>query len=79
MPQFIIPAESETSWAGGGFYSKDQLVVWTKVDTTFAIKQEHLYIFSSTATYSTTDLRNQQRIVVNISKLLTSHKYNYSF
>ncbi|ORE01227.1 hypothetical protein BCV72DRAFT_217729, partial [Rhizopus microsporus var. microsporus] len=46
VPQFIIPAESETCWAGGGFYSKDQLVVWTKVDTTFAITQEHLYIYS---------------------------------
>ncbi|CEG69359.1 hypothetical protein RMATCC62417_05446 [Rhizopus microsporus] len=38
VPQFIIPAESETCWAGGGFYSKDQLVVWTKHGDIFNYK-----------------------------------------
>ncbi|KAG2228566.1 hypothetical protein INT48_008735 [Thamnidium elegans] len=29
VPQFMIPAEPDTSWAGGQFFGKDRFVIWT--------------------------------------------------
>jgi hypothetical protein len=32
VPQFLIPAEPETSWAGGAFYGENRFVIWTLVN-----------------------------------------------
>lgn len=31
VPQFMIPAEQDTSWAGGQFFGKHRFVIWTLV------------------------------------------------
>lgn len=38
VPQFMIPAEPETSWAGGQFFGKDRFIIWTLVK-----KQLHFF------------------------------------
>ncbi|KAI9354021.1 hypothetical protein BD770DRAFT_325220 [Pilaira anomala] len=35
VPQFVIPAEPNTSWAGGQFFGKDRFVIWTLVNIFF--------------------------------------------
>lgn len=32
VPQFMIPAEPGTSWAGGQFFEKSRFVIWTLVN-----------------------------------------------
>jgi hypothetical protein len=33
VPQFMIPAEPHTRWAGGSFFGEDRFVIWTSVSS----------------------------------------------